>query len=379
MICKKCGANIADTAKFCGYCGSKLEQQVIDSTIQNVEQTNINSEVNNVLEKTQIIQPTEQNINSNNVSVEPVQKEANKKKNNNTWIFIILGVILVVLALVLLFIAFNNTKHSSVRVLEKAVANLDKNGENSGTINANVLIETTTSDTMNLSGTIKYSKVNDDSYNMALVLNKSILYEEMTMYAKVNEENMTLYAKSSVVDMLGYTSSDTDSWLYYLIETDLEDDVEDEVEDIDIEEILDEKLFKYVSKVNDINHYQLIIDQELINKINTEIYEEQYSNEYNYTETYIIDFYINDNNELVEISMDMTDYIDEEDISNVTISIEFLNLNSTVVTIPQDVLNSKIDLETYMSTYALPEEDYGYDYNDESYDYDINYNYEITY
>ena len=44
MLCKKCGENIADTSKFCGYCGNPT-QEILTNNNQNM-----NVEVNNSIE-----------------------------------------------------------------------------------------------------------------------------------------------------------------------------------------------------------------------------------------------------------------------------------------------------------------------------------------
>lgn len=394
MICKKCGANIADTAKFCGYCGNPIEQPqpVVDiqSTQNNtqVEQvteqgsnTNLNNvEFNNSVDVQSIEQPVmnqvEQPIIENTIQGASGDNSKKTKGNANKLIPIIVGIVLILIALVLLFIAFNKSSNNSIAVLEKAINNFEEKGKNSGTINANLLIGSGTSDTINLSATAKYSKTND-IYNLALILNESILYDEMSIYSTISEKDITLYAKSSLIDMLGLTSSAEDMWLYYFIDlTEFADDnLESNNDDFDLSDIIDEKHFKYINKVDNLRHYELVIDDDLINKIESKATEEERqeiedslssisNGEMNLTETYIIDFYIDDSNQLVKISMDLSDYMEDDEISKVILSFEFMNLNSTTVEIPQDALSSQNDLETYISTYSS---------YDSSVDYDDNY------
>ena len=394
MICKKCGANIADTAKFCGYCGNPIEQPqpVVDiqSTQNNtqVEQvteqgsnTGLNNvEFNNSVDVQSIEQPVmnqvEQPIIENTIQGSSGNNSKKTKGNANKLIPIIVGIVLILIALVLLFIAFNKSSNNSIAVLEKAINNFEEKGKNSGTINANLLIGSGTSDTINLSATAKYSKTND-IYNLALILNESILYDEMSIYSTISEKDITLYAKSSLIDMLGLTSSAEDMWLYYFIDlTEFADDnLESNNDDFDLSDIIDEKHFKYINKVDNLRHYELVIDDDLINKIESKSTEEERqkiedslssisNGEMNLTETYIIDFYIDDSNQLVKISMDLSDYMEDDEISKVILSFEFMNLNSTTVEIPQDALSSQNDLETYISTYSS---------YDSSVDYDDNY------
>ena len=400
MICKKCGANIEDNSKFCGVCGEKVEELVQEQNIQNesvieetpmvvpliqpepleqtavvepiVPETNetIVQVVEQPLEQTAVVEPV---MPITNESVTPVQPEVNtvpvpnkeSKKKNNTLVFVLLGILLGVIALALVFFAYNKSANNSVRVLEKALANLEFKGERSGTIDAKLLIQSDTEDAMNLSATIKYAKQGDDNYNFNVTLNKSMFFDEINLYASILDERATLFVNSSVIDMLGLTSATPSMWVHMTTtEQELEmqtgTDVE-EIEDIDLSNILDEKHFKLIGKENNLNHYQLVIDNELINKIKFEAYKEEDLRSFadslsELTETYYVDFYINDSNELVKISMDLTNSLNDESIRSAVISFEFNNFGGTLVQIPAEAKNSIIDLETYMATYAIQDD-----------------------
>ena len=342
MICKKCGNDIPENSKFCGICGEKVE--ILNQT----------EELNNINETEEtIVIPT---VNFDN---EP-------KKKSYAWIFIVLAILIGVIAVSLVVLGLSKFSNSSVRELDSALNIMSEKGENSGTIDMKLLIETNTSDIYNLTATAKYDRKYDDKYDMSLTLNKSMLYEEMNLYTTINDYAMTLYAKSSLIDMLGFTSSTADMWVNYKI-TQSKNAVDvDDIEDIDIDlySVLDKKHYKLIDKDSGLKHYQLVIDNELLKNIKSmasrdEDYKEFEQslginiNEVELTEAYYLDIYINNLGELVKVSMDLTDKIKDETINKVVISFEFSNLGNTSVQIPIDAKNSTLDLETYMNNFSL--------------------------
>ena len=414
MICKKCGADIEDNSKFCGICGEKVEELVQEQNVQvesvveetpmvvpliqpeseSLEQTaivepvvpEVNNETNgNIipvveqpLEQTAVVEPVipETSVqpiaNENITPVAPTQQvnsvsvqNKEPKKKNKTWIFVVLGILLGVIALGLIYFAYTKSSNNSVRVLEKALNNMILKGENSGTIDAKIMIQSNTEDAMNLSGTIKYDKQGDDNYDINLTLNKSMFFDEMNIYASILDDRATLYADSSLIDMLGFTSATPSMWVHMTTteqELEMQTGTEvDELDDIDLSDILDEKHFKLIGKQNNLNHYQLVIDNDLVNKIKFEASKEEDLKSFadslsELTETYYVDFFINNSNELVKISMDLTNSLDDESIRSAVISFDFNNFGSTLVQIPAEAKNSTIDLETYMATYAIQDD-----------------------
>ncbi len=410
MICKKCGANIESNSKFCGVCGEKVEELVQEQNIQSesiveetpmvvpliqpesesLEQTaivepvvpEVNVEANeNVipvveqpLEQTAIVEPVTP-VTSVNENVTPTVNTVSKepKKKSNAWVFVLLGVLLGVVALVLVVFAFNKNSNSDVKVLEKALSNLEKKGESSGTVDVKLLLESDTQDSMNFSATFKYAKQGDDNYNFDLTLNKSMLFDEINVYASLLNDNLTLFANSSLIDMLGLTSSTPSMWVY-LTMTEEELEISDEKIDLDdadeyyLRDVLDQKHFKLIGEKDNLKHYQLIIDNELLNKIKALAPSEEELREFEeslasinngsteLTETYYVELYINNYDELVKISMDLSDSIQDETIKKAVLSLELRNFRTTTVQIPNEVKNSIIDLETYMSRYATQDD-----------------------
>lgn len=352
MLCKKCGANISDKAKFCTSCGSEVENiEYYESTIKTIENQEENLNQNNQFEETVIVPP---------ISKLP-SNQSNKKNKRKTCIFIVCGIILVVFALILIIYSFNKSYNSSIKILEKAINNFEENGENSGTINAEILMESN-ENSYNLSANIKYMK-NIDSYDMALILNKSILSDEINLYLNYTDENMTLYTKSNLIDILGGTSSQTDMWVYYLMN--LNDLELDEVMDIecDLSKVLDNQHYKFIGIEDTLKHYQLIIDNKLINKIKAQLDLEDLKKLENslsifstnekseLINSYYVDIYINELGNFEKISVDFKETINNLSFTKVIINFEFANLGNTYFEIPSDIKSSAINLKTYMSTY----------------------------
>ena len=380
MICKKCGANIEENSKFCGVCGEKVEELETPVNNELVEETPvvvplIQPEVES-LEQTAVVEPvTPEPIANESVTLVEPTPEVNSaqvpvkepKKKNKTGIFVVLGILLGVIALALVYFAYNKTFNNPVKVLETALEKLELKGERSGTIEGKLLIQSDTEDSMNLSGAIKYAKQGDDNYNINLTLNKSMFFDEMNIYASILDERATLYANSSLIDMLGFTSATPSIWVHMTTteqELEMQTGTEtDELDDIDLSDILDENHFKLIGKENNLNHYQLVIDNELVNKIKLEASKEEDLKSFadsisELTEIYYVDFYINNSNELVKISMDLTNSLNDESIRSAVISLEFNNFGTTVVQIPEEAKSSTVDLETYMATYAIQDDTY---------------------
>lgn len=417
MICKKCGSDISENMKFCGYCGEAVQmsnqnelKEIINEVVvnnslkQTIQNESIQPEVKNAIE-TSVQQPNLENSNINNqvVAVNEVNQTANasieskesdvsignitqnqngivnntinqnNNKKNNNKIFIMVGIILTVIAVILLTFSLKNSSESSISALEKAIANLKQKNVNSITVAANLSMGMTTGETFDLTANVKAEKKDDNQTDMQITINKSLLFDEMNIYASTNDKQATLYIQSNLIDMLGFTSSVTSSWLYHTIEVDElleETNIEENEENLNLEEFFDSNHFKRIDKKDNINHYQLIIDQELINQFKEKANEigDQELNEsvIELEESFKdlngpikFDLYITDSNEFSKIELDLSNQFTEEDgISKFIIGIEISDLGNTKVEIPSEAKNSIIDLETYMTT-NVPQ-DYNY-------------------
>ena len=390
MKCLNCGAEIDANSKFCGYCGSPVEEQIpqtndevqIDEQNVNVDQPEV---VNPFGGNVEPPQPTEDQISnlSNTqpeqpqVQSEPVQNEQNvntpkDKKKSNSLIFIIGGVILAVIAAVLLIVAFNK-KSGSISALEKAINNTISSGSNSGTITASILVEANGM-SVDLSAAAKYQKVND-AYNLQLTLNKSMFSDEIDVYASLDKENAMIYAKTSLIDMMNGKTSLEDSWGYYKVDlseitSELKENVKTDNK-IKLTELGIDKKIKYVGKSNGASHYVLTIDKELFNILESKMTSEEIKDTNEMLDSmqqvddmldkgYEIDFYVK-NDKLEKISMDLSKFMEGSGASKAVFSIEFKDFNNTVVTIPSEAKKG-IDLKNYAeSSVNVPVNNIEYD------------------
>ena len=108
---------------------------------QPVNQTTVLNAVNQPVQPT-VTQPVDPNLvnaqvdNSSTLSNNVLQQ---KKKKSKAWIFVVLAILLVGVAATIYFLVFN--KQNSIQVLQKSLYNMVKKGENSATLNVNLLLE----------------------------------------------------------------------------------------------------------------------------------------------------------------------------------------------------------------------------------------------
>lgn len=388
MKCVKCGADIADTAKFCGYCGNPVE---VDSSNEVVNEVQPDMATQEPVQQVQTDIPTQDvQLESQNVVGDTVQQVQNaveqptpsytvndsnssKGNKNNKGLFIALGCALAVIAVVLVSFALFKSNSNSVDALNKAVANLNSKGADSATIKLEANIEASEMGSVKLSMESKAAKVNDQ-YLVEVKLNKNIITDEISMFMSFDKDNAKVYVPSSFINLIAGDETDTigNKWYNYtmsLSELGLNlSDLESESDtDFDFSSIIDQKHFVYVDSSNNSNHYQLKIDKELIEKIKTkasneldaedkEMLDSVDTSELDGMEPIILDFYITKDNQLEKISIDLAKYMDSEDVSKAEISISFVDLGSTVVTIPDEALNSKDSLEDYIG--SMSSDDY---------------------
>ena len=422
MLCKKCGASIEDNSKFCGYCGEVVtgvnqslntvqseaasNNQFMIEDLANQQQENIFENVSNTTQNTTLEQPNIQNVIPNIESnVQPVNSEVNviqstsedsinttqnpnpvqsavsnevtnvvdnmqpinnennsnkETKKNNKKMFIIIGIVLGIVTIVLLCFSFLNGSGSSISVLKKAIANLELNTKSSFTVNAN-LITSDNNKELSFDAIIKSQKKAEDEINMQILVNKTELFDEINSYLIIKNNNAEMYLQSTLVDLLGLTSSLEPIWIYNSIDLEELEIKENNDEKIDLEQIIDEEHFVLIDKVNGQKHYQLIIDQKLIDSIKTKFEDTEnetiksiIENNETIEEPIKIDFYISKSNEFVKVDINLLDYLGEDiEMSKMLLSIKFSNFNNTVVNIPNEVKNGIYDLETYMATHAV--------------------------
>jgi len=129
MLCKKCGAELSESSKFCGYCGSSVENfnSDINSTNENIQnnleaaQTSengtveINTHVNSNVDSNNaiLVEPKEiQNVQNIQTQNNGVYDNKGKRKNKSAIIILLFILITVIIGILLLFY-FNEQKDSN--------------------------------------------------------------------------------------------------------------------------------------------------------------------------------------------------------------------------------------------------------------------------
>ncbi|MDO4962684.1 MAG: zinc ribbon domain-containing protein [bacterium] len=407
MKCNNCGYDLDQNAKFCENCGSKIENDnsvsdtltqkenlVQPEPLQNLNsnesvQENLTVDINEPvvdngvynetvdISTNELPQPLHNQVNLNNLESSNINNTStSSKKSSNLMIWIaVLIIALVTVVGVFLLIALNKNSNS-IDVLKKSIANLEEKSKDSGTVKLGVSASSGDSLNINLSGSVKFQKSNDQ-YNLALLLDKSAFMDAVEVYSTFSKENVSLYLKSDLIDSLGYTASENSVWLNYIynIENTVSGGSENEkAKDVDIYSIIDNKHFKYIDEVNGVKHYSLIIDEELINKLAEELKKlnieevssmEDVSSQVKLEKPLNVEFYINKSNTLEKIEADVSGMLDDESISKVILSMNFENLGSTIVSIPPEALNSNMDIMTYINENSMVNyDDFDYNYDD---------------
>ena len=410
MKCLNCGAEIDATSKFCGYCGSPVEQSIPPENLSIQTDEQVPSDFNNnFMQQPETVNPVESEVNmeqstvvsgigseinnpvdgsvqqtENSVAslfdIQPQQPEPTptqpeptptqpvqptnvpgKEKKSNTLVFIICGIVLAVVAAVLLILAFNKKSNGSIDALEKAINNTISSGANSGTITASIMVESSGT-SMNFSGMVKYQKIND-LYNLQLTLDKSMIYDQIDLYAAIDKKNATLYAKTSLIDMIAGTSSSSDSWGYYNVDlTEITSELENNVKTdnkIELTNLGIDKKIKYVGKSDGSSHYVFTIDRELFNILQSKMNSDEIQETNQILDSvsgtselidkgYNVDLYVR-NDKLEKITIDLTKVIEDDSISKAIFTVEFKDFNNTIVNIPSEA-KTGINLETYIGT-----------------------------
>lgn len=358
MVCKNCGQALATGAKFCPSCGSTVEQN------NNVDLgKTIQVDVNSI-----------QNMNNN---------ANNNKKSNNKLYMIIGGIVLALVAAIVVIFALKGSSND-IEILEKAINNLYNEEVDNLTLTGKIEMGSEDMD-FEFSADLKVAQL-DDEYKLMLRVNKSMLFDEMSLYSHIKDKKMKLYTTSDVVDLLGMTESENKQWLYYEVDADevLEDIKEEEKEkvNVDLGEILDKEHFAFVEETNGVRKYKLTIDKKLVDDL-IKLAEEKLSKEEleelndsietleSLEHPLNLEIYINKQNKFTKVVMDLANFIEEEEtLTKLKLTFELTNVNATTVEIPQEALNSTTDLTTYAILNPKTDE------YDSSYDYDYSTDYD---
>ena len=250
-----------------------------------------------------------------------------------------------------------------IDILEKTVQSLSdvKSLEVVATAKAKV-VEEGTSVEINIPLSVAVSETKDEmDMKISLGDNPFIGSLEAYFIADTQNKKIDLYFPSSLYDMILGVESEESKWLFTTTTLEENEDLEETISEEDLNKIksIDYKKvigdnFVYVDNDEGINHYQLIINNDLIQRLATELGEETES----FEEEIKLDVYIDATNyNLTKISADLKELLtsntteeEQETFNNIeefTFTMEFKNVNNTTVTISEDVKNNAIELEQY--------------------------------
>ena len=162
----------------------------------------------------------------------------------------------------------------NVETLETAIENLNdiKSIEILSTLNLKVNQDDTKVE-LNIPFTIAGNE-NEDNLLMKLSLGENSLLKSMEAYVSVNkkDENVEMYIPSTIIDMIFGLELEETEWLYVNLNDltgesiSINEDVLNEYKNIDYKKVIG-KNFVYVDSDEGVNHYKLIINDELIKRL----------------------------------------------------------------------------------------------------------------
>lgn len=207
-----------------------------------------------------------------------------------------------------------------------------------------------------------------------LLIEENALIGEFELYMIDEEETPYIYMSSNIIDtMLGITN-DTLYWIKTEVTDENSSTIPDNLPSIDLtEEEIEKYINKYVTaehivyigEENNIKHYQLIVNDELLSKLSEDF-------DFEYTASgmeFKVDVYYDktnlnptrisaDFNELIKSLMEnlskeelesiQSSGINLEDIVEFSLTFDFSNFNNTVVEIPAGVKENAITEEEYI-------------------------------
>ena len=179
--------------------------------------------------------------------------------------------------------------------------------------------------------------------------------DEINMYAVADNNTLTMYIPSSIMNMLGSTGIDNNSWFKYSYDySNLGinlSDLEKSNTKVDSSKIFNENNLKYIEKKDGLYHYQITLDKDFVKAANK---DNKYTEEQlkQITDMNVkIDVYIDSKDNLVKMVYDMSDYMKKQNLGTdkAIMTIEFVDLNKTTVTIPDEAIKSSTSLDSYLN------------------------------
>lgn len=220
---------------------------------------------------------------------------------------------------------------------------------------------------------------NENDLTMKLSLGENMFLDKLDAYFKLNNETMTVYFPDSLISSL-LGAKEQDKWLKLdenlnKVTNEVEMTKEEKqqlekLQNIDYISLIGNDNFVFVDEIEALSHYQLIINDALIERFAQELEIEIEK----MNRTLKIDMYIDSNYNLVKLEIDMKEFVgalvtenridnqfednesdtleDEkfdinESIKELTFKMEFKNINKTTVSIPSEVINNAINYDEY--------------------------------
>lgn len=206
-----------------------------------------------------------------------------------------------------------------------------------------------------------------DSFAMKMAIGDNMFIGARDAYFLEDSttNSLNIYFPSTICNMFLGTNSEDEVWLYYNMTL---DEITDSTEDVDFEESLEKiknldykkvigENFVYVDSNEGINHYQLTLNDALVQRLATELGQEIDKMEGEIKlHVYISQEYYN----ITKITTDLKDMLvanaDEEDVETInesieefSLSFEFKNINNTNVTMPEEIRNNAVEAAEYIA------------------------------
>lgn len=202
----------------------------------------------------------------------------------------------------------------------------------------------------------------DSKTLLSLELGDNPLISKQTAYAKIDDlGKFGVYFSSQLLDTLFGIETEEKMISY---EESLEEINEDYNEEFLLEDYLSSENLKYIDKDGDVKHYELIVNQELVDKFTKESEDKiTLDNDFEF------DYYINTKTyDSFKIVINIKEYMDNlkdeemdfdfSSIEELNLTIEFKNFDKTIVTLPNT--DDAITVEEYMNAldFGIEEEPY---------------------
>lgn len=255
-------------------------------------------------------------------------------------------------------------EESKLEVFKKAMVSELTSFEAKATANAKVESEGMSVD-VSLPMTLKLDS-KDGIKAYAKIDKNAFLPTDTEVYMTLNDKTVTVYTSYEYEENKGWVKVNEN--LGESLNLDMSKYNEEAKKYVD--KYLTDDTVKYIGEEDSLKHYQIIINDNLLEQIAKDFEQE-------FEKTGIefkIDVYLNQNNNIAKVIVDFVDVLSKaaelakDELANskfdlsafktLNITIEFTNHNNTKVEIPEDVIKNAIDGDSY-------DENFDYDIDDE--------------